>query len=70
MCVIRRGLTAAGKDGTGAENVPITIVLVNQQNGSRTMFSSLGGGREWPRAEDFKRKFPSLEEFGWFHFEG
>jgi hypothetical protein len=52
-----------------AKGVPATVVLVNLRNGSRTMFSSLGG-KQWPTAAHFKDKFPSLNGFGWFHFEG
>ncbi|KAL3075823.1 hypothetical protein niasHT_032026 [Heterodera trifolii] len=63
LCVVR------SVEEEDAENgVPMTVCLINELNGSRTLLSSLGNKR-WPNGADLRRHLPSLDGFSWFHFE-
>ncbi|KAL3077696.1 hypothetical protein niasHT_037455 [Heterodera trifolii] len=63
LCVVR------SVEEEDAENgVPMTVCLINELNGSRTLLSSLGN-KHWPNGADLRRHLPSLDGFSWFHFE-
>ncbi|KAL3106250.1 hypothetical protein niasHT_013793 [Heterodera trifolii] len=63
LCVVRSAEEEDAENG-----VPMTVCLVNELNGSRTLLSSLGNKR-WPNGADLRRHLPSLDGFSWFHFE-